>query len=89
MCVQFIGMGTVTTALRGKNATQGQPRKLDYLHTKYVIQLRDLSADLIFEFFLAAILNRRVPYIDICISPFICIGKILWFYLKKKASVLF
>ena len=51
MCVQFIGMGTVTTALRGKNATQGQPRKLDYLHTKYVIQLRDLPADLSFDFF--------------------------------------
>lgn len=81
--------GNSDNSFKGKNATQGQPRKLDYLHTKYVIQLRDLPADLIFEFFLAAILNRRVPYIDICISPFICIGKILWFYLKKKASVLF
>lgn len=86
-------MGTVTTALRGKNATQGQPRKLDYLHTKYVIQLRDLPATIwVLNFFpgchtkqaCALYRNLHIPSYSLYVQ-----GKYFGSIFKKSLSVSF
>jgi hypothetical protein len=91
MCAQFIGMGTVTTALRGKNASQGQPRKLDYLHTKYVIQLRDLpAAILVLNFFPGCHTKQACAlYRHLHIPSYMYRENTLVLFFKKSLSVSF